>query len=232
MSSSERVVRPLALPELSRHEARRAAVPVLGSASDAVREGHRIASAIVARANEQAQTIAAAAREQGAEQGLRLAREREGQSLRDAAAALADAAARLDAAREDLAGELRAALPDLAVAVAERLLRHELAVRPEALVLLIRDAIGAVTPAGRVTIRLHPEDLATLERHRDLLAGVLGGAEVRVETTPEVGRGGCRIDTESLTLGAGVPQQIERALALLTEPSAERPAERSEERPA
>ncbi len=213
MSLSSPSVRPPRFAELSRPPAEAPA----GAALEAVREGHRIAHAIVARAEAEAQEIAAAAREQGFEAGRRQALEQVGGELRSAAAALGAAAARL----EDLLDRLRqgviASLPEAAVEIAARVLGQELSARPEALVALIREAVAAVTPAPRVEIQVHPDDLATVERYRDLLAGVLGGAEVRFEASAAVGRGGCFIETPSLTLAAGVPQRLERALALLKE---------------
>lgn len=182
---------------------------------EAVREGHRIAHAIIARAEAQAQEIGAAAREQGFETGRRQAVEQLGAELKSAAAALSAAAARLEEARRLLGDELASTLPVAAVEIATRVLRRELSVRPEALVHVIRDAITAVLPAARVEIRVHPDDLATIERHRDLLVEILGSAELRLDAAPAVGRGGCFIETEALSVGAGLPQQLERALELL-----------------
>jgi flagellar assembly protein FliH len=213
MSSSERVVRPLSLPELTGP----AGPLVPGAARQVVREGHRIAAAIIARATAHAGALEAAAQAQGAVAGRRQALEREGLALQIAAAALEAAATRLDAARRDLRRELETGLAAVVIAVAERILGRELAVRPETLPELIREALPGVAPAARITLRLHPDDLACIERHRALLVEVLGETELTLEAAHEVGRGGCVIDTESLTLGAGVPQRLERALGLLTD---------------
>jgi flagellar assembly protein FliH len=215
MSLSEPVVRPLPLPELGRSAV---ASGPRDAGRGAVSEGQRIASAIIAQAMEQARGIQAAAEAEGRERGYRKALAEEAQALRDAGAALAEAGARLDVARRELHVQLEAALPLLCVSVAERILRRELSVRPETLAHMIRDAIAAVSPAARLTLRLHPEDAAVLERHRDLLGSALGGAVLAVEPTSGVERGGCRIETEALTLGAGLPEQLERALALLDVP--------------
>lgn len=185
-------------------------------ALDAVREGHRIAHAIVARAEAQAREILESAREQGLEAGRRAGLEQSRAELESAAAALGAAAARYADLHGRLHAELHAVLPAVAVEIAAGVLRRELALRPEALVELIRQAIAAVTPAARMEIRVHPDDLAVIERHRGLLDEALAGTEVRFEPSPTVGRGGCFIETEALTLGAGVAQQLERALALLT----------------
>lgn len=182
---------------------------------EAVREGHRIAHAIIARAEAQAQEIKEAAREQGLEAGRRQALERATAELGSVAAIFAAAADRLEETRREVARELADELPKLAVEIARRVLGHELATRPETLVAVIREAIVAVMPAPRLDIRVHPDDLAVLEQHRPVLAEALGGADVRFEPSPSVGRGGCFIESPSLTLAGGVLQQLERALALL-----------------
>jgi flagellar assembly protein FliH len=208
-------VRPLPLPELTRRTSNGEACA--DEAAESVREGHRIGRAIIAQATAQATQIQATAHEQGIEMGRRTALEREGQALRNAVAALMDATARLDALGRELLPALETALPRLAVTIAERILRRELTVRPETLAHVIRDAVTTVLPAARVDIHLHPDDLGTIERYRAVFADALGGAELRLEAAPDVGVGGCFIETESLTLAAGPLQQIERALALLTE---------------
>ncbi len=212
---SERV-RPFALPELEHRPPppRETPSPVDG-AGDALREGQRIARAIVARATAQAREIQATAEERGMEAGMRAALDREGPALRNVTAALADAVTRVEAARRDLVRRMEASVPDLVIGIAERVLGRELAVDPARLADVIRDAMPAILPATSIRLRLHPEDLATIERHRARLEEVIGGAALALEASPEVGRGGCVIDTESLILPAGIPQQLERALTLL-----------------
>jgi flagellar biosynthesis/type III secretory pathway protein FliH len=210
---SEPGVRPFMLPELDRRPGK-AASPG-DTAADTLREGQRLARSIVTRATAQAREMQAAAEERGLEAGTRAAFDREAPALRSVAAALADAVARVEAARRDLIRRLEATVPELAVAIAERVLRRELSVDPSRLADVIRDAMPAVLPAASIHVRLHPDDLATLERHRGRLEDVIGASALSLDASPEVGRGGCVIETESAILPAGIPQQLERALALL-----------------
>ena len=126
----------------------------------------------------------------------------------------AGAVVTLGASATGLTATARLTLVD-AVGPEAPILGRELSLKPEALVHIVREAIVAVTPAARVEIRLHPDDLALIEQHRDLLVEALGAAEVRFDPAPSVGRGGCFVETEGLTLAAGLPQLVERALALL-----------------
>jgi flagellar assembly protein FliH len=218
MSSSDPAVRPITLPELA--PSRPGAGEPHEAGLGAVREGQRIARAIVARATERARELQAAAHADGLSQGQATALEREGGALRAASAALAAAAARLETARRDLDAQVAADLPALVIRVAGSVLGRELAMRPEVLADLVREALAAVLPASRICVRVHPGDLETIERHRAQLTAELGAADLRIEATDEVGPGGCVVDTEALRLGAGLPQRLERALALLTDPAA------------
>jgi flagellar assembly protein FliH len=211
-SSSDRVIRPASLPDLG---GRTPARDLLGPAEHAVREGQRIAGALIARATAHAAELRAAAEARGRAEGQRHAFEQESRDLRAAVAALEEAAARLAAARDEMDRRLEAALPGLVVEVAQRILRRELDLRPELLVEMVREGFVAVSPAARIVARVHPDDLACLERHRAALGAGIEGAELRLEPSPDVGRGGCVIETESLTLAAGLPQRIARALELL-----------------
>jgi flagellar assembly protein FliH len=208
-------VRPPRFAELQ-HRAPAEPVETAGTAAlDAVREGHRIAHAIIARAEAQAQDVVAAAREQGLEEGRRQALDQVGGELRQAASALAAAAARLEEVRRRLQQDVAGVLPEAAVEIATRVLRQELSQRPEVFVTLIREAILTVTPAPRIEIRVHPDDVAVIGHHRALLDDVLRGVDVRFEPSPSIARGGCQLETAALTLAAGIPEQLERALALL-----------------
>jgi flagellar assembly protein FliH len=208
-------VRPPRFTELThRAPAEPAEAPGTG-ALEAVREGHRIANAIIARAEAQAQEVVAAAREQGLEDGRRQALEQVGGELRSAAAVLVAAVARLDDLRRRLQQDLASGLPEAAVEIAARVLRHQLSARPEQFVAVVREAILTVAPAPRIDIRIHPDDVAILERHRALLDDVLAGVDIRFEPSASVERGGCHVETSTLTLAAGIPQQLERALQLL-----------------
>ncbi len=190
----------------------------LGPAEHAVREGQRIASALIARATAHAAELRAAAEARGRAEGRAHAFEQESRDLRAAVAALEAAAARLTEAHREMERRLEDALPGLVVEVARRILRRELELAPEILVAMVREGFAAVSPAARIVARIHPEDLACLERHRAALAAGLEGADLRLEPSPDVGRGGCVIETESLTLAAGLPQRIARALELLAAP--------------
>jgi flagellar biosynthesis/type III secretory pathway protein FliH len=125
---------------------------------------------------------------------------------------LASARAQAGRARVEAGPELRV----LAVRIAEKILGRELALSPEAVVDIARQALTAAGTARQVTIRCHPDDLAALERGRPRLLERASRAQVlQLRADPNVHRGGCIVETELATIDARLSTQldaVERAL--------------------
>jgi flagellar assembly protein FliH len=118
--------------------------------------------------------------------------------------------ARLDAICEQAARPLAALdaaveqeLAQLAVAIARRVIGHELATRPEGIVQAVRQAAAALPAATReLRVRLHPDDLALVreldatEPHWQLVAD------------PALARGDCLLESERSRLDARVETRL------------------------
>ncbi|MCS6945927.1 MAG: FliH/SctL family protein [Sutterellaceae bacterium] len=125
---------------------------------------------------------------------------------------------------EALCGSLRArfaeleragadALLDCALAIAQHVLRQELATRRDALLPVAREAVARVIDSqAQPRIYVHPDDYALLaaELHSDgLLKGCQFIADSRIE------RGGCRVETALSEVDATVSTRWRRVLAAL-----------------
>jgi flagellar biosynthesis/type III secretory pathway protein FliH len=125
---------------------------------------------------------------------------------------LVGARAAASRARAASAGELK----QLAVRIAEKILGRELALRPEAVVDIVAEALTASGASLQVTLRCHPDDLAALERGRPRLLERCARAQaVHFRSDGQIGRGGCIVETELATIDARLTTQldaIERAL--------------------
>ncbi len=114
--------------------------------------------------------------------------------------------------RSQSTAELRA----LAVRIAEKLLGRELTLRPDAVTDLVAEALGAASTAHQLTLRCHPDDLAALERGRPRFVERCARAQaIQFRSDPQVGRGGCIIESDLATIDARLSTQldvIERAL--------------------
>jgi flagellar assembly protein FliH len=102
----------------------------------------------------------------------------------------------------------------VASAIASRIVRREIDKVPLITLDLVREALNLAAGNERITLRLHPDDQATLGDRASKLAQELGSlAEVRVVADPAISPGGCRVDTEF----GSIDQQLEAQLARITE---------------
>lgn len=159
------------------------------------------AAALLADARVEAERLRTQAAAEGRERGL-------------AAVTELLAGARVQAARaqREAESELRA----LAVRIAERILGRELALRPEAVVDVAAEALRLSGEPREIVLRVHPDDLAAVERGKPRLLERCHSAHAATLRADEsVGRGGCIVETELGVVDARLSTQLdalERAL--------------------
>ncbi|MSP61899.1 MAG: hypothetical protein EXR72_16515 [Myxococcales bacterium] len=164
-------------------------------------DAHSEAERVVKQAQAEAERIRTQAATEGRERGMAAVTE-----------LLVGARAAASRARATSAAELRV----LAVRIAEKILGRELALRPEAVIDVVAEALSSAGASQQVTIRCHPDDLAALERGRPrLLERCARAHAVHFRTDAQIGRGGCLVETELATIDARLTTQldaVERAL--------------------
>jgi flagellar assembly protein FliH len=102
---------------------------------------------------------------------------------------------------------------DLAIAIARQVLRDEIGQRREAILPVVREALGALVEAhGHPTVRLAPSDF---EFVRNTLSGEVQHRGVRFAVDPTVAPGGCRIDAPHIEIDATVATRWRRVLQAL-----------------
>jgi flagellar assembly protein FliH len=105
--------------------------------------------------------------------------------------------------------ECEAALVDLALAAAQKLVAA-LPITPEMIEAEIRDALANLEDTHDLTVFLHKDDLALLERvNAPVLLATAGGEKLHFETSAEVTRGGCLIQTRFGVLDARRETKLE-----------------------
>ncbi len=98
--------------------------------------------------------------------------------------------------------ECEATLVELALEVAQKLVAG-LPISAKTVSKAVREALDHLEASQDVVVRLHAEDLALLEKaNAPVLLTTLGGEKVRFETSPEVTRGGCVVQTKFGVLDA------------------------------
>jgi flagellar biosynthesis/type III secretory pathway protein FliH len=140
----------------------------------------------------------------------------EGERAGDAAAA-----ARIEAMIQRLAGMMRRAereLVRLALAMAERVVRREIDLDRELLVVMARVAIDRLGQNAVATIHLHPADCEAALSQRDPAQP----SSVEIVADVNVPRGGCQVRSAFGSIDAGIDSQMrELSRALLGDDGAE-----------
>lgn len=170
-------------------------------ANDYLSVVRRQAAQILQDAKAEAARIAAAAKAEGKQAALKEAQQTLGETLDQQLATLLPA---LQQAVQDIRHSRSSWLAHwesqtivLATAIAERVIRREVANQPEITLELIRDALELALGAGNVTILLSPQDYDALRDRAESMAKQLGKlAATNIVADPDVSPGGCRVVTE------------------------------------
>jgi flagellar assembly protein FliH len=148
----------------------------------------------------------------------------------EAGARRADAMLRRVAQAIDDLAQLRRAITrhteqqmvQLALALARRIVLRELSLDPDLVAALAHVAVERLGEQAPATIRLHPEDYATVVAHR---GEQWEGTQVSVVPDPAVQRGGCLVESDFGLIDATVDAQFaELSRALLGDAAAARVA--------
>jgi len=133
-------------------------------------------------------------------------------------ARLVSSVTQLEAVAHGLLDQARIDLLELAVKIAGRVIGAELQARPQVLVGLIRSALEAAAPTGRVTLHLNPRDHALLMKRGPKVLGRLpAGIQLQLKANDTVDRGGLLIDSKAGRVDATIAKRLERVGAQLAE---------------
>ena len=172
------------------------------------------AAKIISEAKQQAGDVRKRAERDGHEAAVEAARrildEKVTRQLETLLPALRQAVDSLAHARAEWLGAWENNVVHLATAIASRLIRRELSQHPDIPLSFIREALELASGSPQLTLRLHPDDQATLAPHIPLLISqVARQATTQIVADASITAGGCRIDTQF----GSIDQQIETQLA-------------------
>jgi len=115
----------------------------------------------------------------------------------------------LDALQQEMARALAAT----ATALARQVLRNELETRPECVTLVAEQALDALLLSARhIVIRVHPDDHALIAAGS---AEAIAARGARLVADAQVGRGGCRVESDIGLVDATIGERWRRAVASL-----------------
>lgn len=167
-----------------------------------------VLSAVRAEADRIRDEARAAGEAEGRAAGIAAAQ----QAAQPALAALAAAAGAVNELRAQLAAEAEQDAVELAIRIAEQILAGAIAVQPERVVDVARNALRHLIDRRHVTLVVNPADLELVSDSVENLCSQLGGIEhLSVQADRRVGRGGAIARTEAGDIDAGLPTQLARA---------------------
>jgi flagellar assembly protein FliH len=152
-------------------------------------------------------------REEGFRQGVEEARAQVRTEFDAALGHTARLLQAIDTLYQDIFRNMEAELVKLALTVAERVLFHEASVSPKAVSAALEAALARLDQAHRVVLRVHPDDLASLEtvqaEFKDKLSGL---TKIAFEPDASLRRGDLIVESEA----GRIDSTLRRRLAAVT----------------
>lgn len=101
-------------------------------------------------------------------------------------------------------------LIELAVRIASKVVQEAVEANPELVVTVARNALAHVRWCRQLILRVSPKDLEIVRQNRGELVAVVDACnELRLEGDPQIGRGGCVVESEAGTVDATLEAQLE-----------------------
>lgn len=148
--------------------------------------------------------------EQGRKQGLAAGKKQIDETLRRLEKIIHAFSEPLEAVDEAVEEELLA----LAMAVARQIIRREIQQDPQQILAVVREAMGELPSSARqVRIFLHPDDAVLV---REAFAGNEDAQHPwKIQEDLSLGRGGCRIESQTSRIDASVEKRLNHVLSML-----------------
>lgn len=151
------------------------------------------------------------------ERSMQIALEAERAELAQARRALEQAAARIGKLHEQVVADAEAHLPDLAIEIARNVLMQEIEAGRHDIEPIVRRALRSAPANREVVVRLHPEDLAQMEKAQ-AADSAAPAANVRLVADSGVGRAECVVETAEGTVEARIEDELEQVKQALKNP--------------
>jgi flagellar assembly protein FliH len=189
-----------------------------GQADDYLARVRTEAAKIVMQAKQEAEKIRAQAEQAGrkaAEAAIeKILDEKVAKQMISLTPALNAAVSQIVDSRADWQRHWESAIVQIACGIAKRIVRRELTQEPELTLEWIREALTLAGGAEEITLRLHPNDLATLRSQVEQLALTFSPiSPARIVADEKISQGGCRLDTRF----GSIDQQLETQLARIAQ---------------
>lgn len=166
-------------------------------------DGEGKAQEILSKAKKQAESLRTEAFELGYKEGMSEGRTEAAGQLESAVGSLREAHQQIVDMQQRIHKDSESEMVELALELARKVIGAELSHDPSTVVKVIQTALGRVSAAKVISIRVNPSDLGVL---KDAAPDFLN--EIQVVGDPEVSRGGAVIESSSGNLDAQMEVQL------------------------
>ena len=124
----------------------------------------------------------------------------------------------VDSLHKNLLEQSRGDMINLVIALSKRIIGRELTTGRDVIVDTLERAVELAIKHNEYDIRLHPDDLSTVEKMvPNLINSVQKLEHITLKTDPNITRGGCKLDSSICTVDATIEAQLETAREFLEE---------------
>jgi flagellar assembly protein FliH len=181
-----------------------------------------VLSAVRAEAEQIRAQAWAAGEAEGRAAGIAAARN----DAQPAVAAVGAALSAIEGLREQIVAELEQDAVEMALRLAEQIIAGVVAVEPERVIDVGRNALRHLSERRRVTLVVNPEDLELVSDCVEQLQSELGGIEhLAVQSDRRIGRGGAIARTDSGEIDSSIDAQLGRARDIVAAALAREPTD-------
>ena len=186
--------------------------PIVG---DVIQNAKDEAAQIITQAENNKEIIEQAAHEKGMLEVQKLVDEQVEQQISDIRENLSDALEKIASLNEDITEQIENDLVKLSLEIAKKIVGREVNVDTNIALDLVKISLKRVDSRAMAEVRLHPDDHAFIQGHREDL-GTYGSLKLVEDNS--ISKGGCLIHTETGDVDARIESQFEEiAKGLLKE---------------
>ncbi|WP_145061279.1 FliH/SctL family protein [Adhaeretor mobilis] len=186
-----------------------------GQAESLLTDVRARAAEIIKQAQQEAKQIRTQAEAQGraaAEAAIeRVLDQKVAQQMKTLEPALQGAVQQIEESRQEWLQHWESSAVGLSAAIAGRIVRAEIAKRPEISIEWMREALELAAGSSELTIRLHPQDHATIAKQVEQLAATFNPlANAKIEPDESITLSGCRVETSFGSIDQQLETQLDR----------------------
>ncbi len=123
---------------------------------------------------------------------------------------LCQALGQLQNIHQEIRQEIEKEVVQLALAIAKKIVCHEIKTNQETVVCVAREALSRMENPGKIKIKLNPEDLQFINDAKSQLSHFLHHVDnIRFEAADSIQSGGCLIETDTGDIDARIEKQFQ-----------------------